>query len=48
MAISNALDGLNRQPTWAPHLRIVIGAALIVFGLYRWFTRNRSAHTRAG
>ena len=45
MAISNALDGLNRQPTWAPHLRIVIGAALILFGLYRWFTRNRSAHT---
>ena len=45
VAISNALDGLNRQPTWAPHLRIVIGAALILFGLYRWFTRNRSAHT---
>ncbi|MCB0947410.1 MAG: GAP family protein, partial [Mycobacterium sp.] len=38
VAISNALDGLNRQPTWAPHLRIVIGAALILFGLYRWFT----------
>lgn len=43
--VSNALGGLNRQPTWAPHVRIVIGAALVVFGLYRWFTRKRSEHT---
>ncbi|KAA0111371.1 GAP family protein [Mycolicibacterium sp. P1-5] len=43
--VSNALGGLNRQPTWAPYFRIVIGAALIVFGLYRWFTRKRSQHT---
>ncbi|HTY28669.1 MAG TPA: GAP family protein [Mycobacterium sp.] len=43
--ISNALGGLNKQPAWAPYVRIVIGAALIAFGLYRWFTRNRSAHT---
>jgi threonine/homoserine/homoserine lactone efflux protein len=45
VAISNALGGLNKQPTWAPYVRIVIGGAVIVFGLYRWFTRNRSAHT---
>ena len=45
VAISNALGGLNKQPTWAPYVRIVIGAALILFGLYRWFTRGRSAHT---
>jgi threonine/homoserine/homoserine lactone efflux protein len=45
VAISNALGGLNKQPTWAPYVRIVIGAALILFGLHRWFTRNRSAHT---
>ena len=43
--VSNALGGLNKQPTWAPYVRIVIGAALIVFGLYRWFTRKRSEHT---
>ncbi len=43
--VSNALGGLNKQPAWAPYVRIAIGAALIVFGLYRWFTRNRSAHT---
>ena len=43
--VSNALGGLSQQPTWAPYVRIVIGAGLVVFGLYRWFTRNRSAHT---
>lgn len=43
--ISNAIGGLNKQPAWAPYVRIAIGAALIAFGLYRWFTRNRSAHT---
>lgn len=45
VGISNALGGLSKQPAWAPHVRIVLGAALIAFGLYRWFTRNRSAHT---
>ena len=43
--VSNALGGLNSQPTWAPYVRIAIGAGLVVFGLYRWFTRNRSSHT---
>ena len=44
LALSNALGGLNKQPAWAPYVRIVIGVALIAFGLYRWFTRNRSTH----
>ena len=26
-------------------MRIIVGAALIVFGIYRWLTRKRSAHT---
>lgn len=43
--VSNALGGLSKQPTWAPYVRIVIGAALVAFGLYRWFTRKRSEHT---
>ncbi len=43
--VSNALGGLNKQPTWAPYVRIVIGVALVAFGLYRWFTRKRSEHT---
>ena len=35
----------NKPPGWASWLRVVIGAALIVFGVYRWLTRKRSAHT---
>ncbi|MGY4710911.1 GAP family protein [Mycolicibacterium sp. CBM1] len=44
---SNALGGINNQPAWAPYFRLAVGAALVVFGLYRWFTRKRSAHTPA-
>lgn len=43
--VSDALGGLNKQPTWAPYVRIAVGGALIVFGLYRWFTRKRAEHT---
>jgi threonine/homoserine/homoserine lactone efflux protein len=44
--VSSLLGGLgNKPPGWASWLRIVVGAALIVFGLYRWFTRKRSADT---
>ena len=35
-------------PTWASWLRIVIGVALIVFGLFRWFTRHRRPHQLPG
>lgn len=37
-------QGLDDKPGWSPYVRIVIGVALIVFGLYRWFGRHRSAH----
>lgn len=44
--VSGLAGGLrDRPPSWASWVRIVVGAALIVFGLYRWFTRKRSAHT---
>jgi threonine/homoserine/homoserine lactone efflux protein len=43
--VSNLLGGLDKPPPWASWLRIVIGAALIVVGIYRWLTRKRSAHT---
>lgn len=36
--------GLESKPAWAPYVRIVLGAALIAFGLYRWFGRHRRAH----
>ncbi|WP_375487724.1 GAP family protein [uncultured Mycobacterium sp.] len=45
VAVSGLLGGLHKSPpTWAPWLRIVVGAALIIFGLVRWLTRQR--HTR--
>ena len=44
--VSGLAGGLgDKPPSWASWVRIVIGAALIVFGVYRWFTRKRSAHT---
>jgi Sap-like sulfolipid-1-addressing protein len=36
------LEGFNRPaPTWAAWVRIAVGAALVVFGLWRWLTRHR-------
>jgi threonine/homoserine/homoserine lactone efflux protein len=44
--VSNLLGGVgDKPPGWASWLRIAIGAALIVFGVYRWLTRKQSAHT---
>ncbi|WP_123028051.1 GAP family protein [Mycolicibacterium stellerae] len=44
--VSSLAGGLKEKPPgWASWARIVIGAALIVFGLYRWFTRKKSDHT---
>ena len=46
LEVSNLLGGpRGKPPGWASWLRVVIGAALIVFGIYRWLTRKRSAHT---
>jgi len=39
--------GRDSPPRWASWLRIVVGAALIVFGVWRWLTRHRSAHSPA-
>ena len=44
--VSNVLGGgLNKAPSWASWVRIVAGAALIAFGVYKWFTRARSEHS---
>lgn len=46
LTVSGLAGGLgNKPPGWASWLRIVVGGALIVFGIYRWLTRKRSAHT---
>ena len=45
VAVSNLLGGLDHKPpSWASWLRIVIGAALVAFGVYRWATRHKSEH----
>ena len=38
---ADVLTGLESKPDWAPYVRIVLGAALIAFGLYRWAGRRR-------
>lgn len=45
LEISNLVVNLGKPPPWASWVRIVVGAALIVFGIYRWLMRKRSAHT---
>lgn len=37
--------GLDKAPPWASWVRIVAGAALILFGAYKWLTRKRSEHS---
>lgn len=37
--------GLDKPPTWASWLRVVLGGALIVFGIYRWLNRAKSEHS---
>lgn len=40
--VPRLLDGLNRPaPTWAAWVRIVVGIALVAFGVWRWLTRHR-------
>ncbi|WP_237570625.1 GAP family protein [Mycolicibacterium lacusdiani] len=45
--VSGLLGGLDEKPRWASWLRIVVGAALIAFGVYRWTVRKRSEHAPA-
>jgi threonine/homoserine/homoserine lactone efflux protein len=43
--VAGLIGGFGEPPKWASWARIVIGVALIVFGVWRWFTRHRSAHS---
>jgi Sap, sulfolipid-1-addressing protein len=46
VAASGVLGGLhNKPPSWASWLRIVLGLALIAFGIYLWLTRH--SHTES-
>jgi len=45
---SGLLGGLDKAPPrWASWLRVVLGSALILFGVYRWLTRHRHAESPA-
>ena len=45
---SDLLGGLHQaRPTWASWLRVVLGLALIAFGVFRWLTRHRHTKTPA-
>ncbi len=46
VASSDALNGLHgKPPIWAAWTRVVLGLALIAFGIYRWLTRG--GHTES-
>jgi len=46
VASSDALGDLGKSPpTWASWLRVVLGSALIAFGVYQWLTRH--GHTES-
>ena len=46
VASSDALGDLHKSPpTWASWLRVVLGLALIGYGIYEWLTRRR--HTES-
>jgi Sap-like sulfolipid-1-addressing protein len=48
VAASGALGGLHKSPpTWASWLRVVLGSALIAFGIVRWLTRHGHTETPA-
>jgi protein-S-isoprenylcysteine O-methyltransferase Ste14 len=45
---SDLLGGLHQAPPrWASWVRVVLGSALIVFGIYSWLTRHRHTKTPA-
>jgi Sap, sulfolipid-1-addressing protein len=46
VAASGLLGGLDKAPPrWSSWLRVVLGSALILYGIYRWFTRH--GHTES-
>jgi Sap, sulfolipid-1-addressing protein len=45
---SGLLGGLDKAPPrWTSWLRVVLGSALILFGIYRWLTRHRHTESPA-
>lgn len=48
VAASGLLGGLDKSPPkWSSWLRVVFGSALIVYGIFRWFTRHGHSESPA-
>lgn len=48
VAASGLLGGLDKAPPrWSSWLRVVLGSALIGYGIYRWLTRHGQAESPA-
>lgn len=48
VAASGLLGGLDKAPPrWSSWLRVVLGSALIVYGIYRWLNRHGQAESPA-
>ncbi len=47
VTLSRAIGDEHGEPRWSAYLRVIIGAALIVLGGYRWVNRKHSQHTPA-
>jgi hypothetical protein len=46
VSASGLLSGLHKAPpAWASWVRVALGTALILFGIYRWLTRHRESDT---
>jgi threonine/homoserine/homoserine lactone efflux protein len=45
LSLSNLVGGIGANPpSWASWLRVVVGAALVALGVYRFVRRHRSEH----
>lgn len=47
VAASGLIGSFDEPPSWASWLRIVVGALLIAFGIYKFATRTKSEHSPA-
>lgn len=47
VAASGLFGSFDEPPSWASWLRLIVGAALIVFGGYKFATRHTSEHSPA-
>ncbi|ORW89192.1 hypothetical protein AWB92_21470 [Mycobacterium sp. IEC1808] len=48
VAASGLLGGLDKSPPrWSSWLRVVLGSALIIYGIFKWFTRQGHSESPA-